>query len=101
MFGLGLKEAKEMVEGAPVWIKKEVAKAEAEEIIEKLKSVGGELRMAWRVHLADYSHKYYTVHSIDNHQITELYRYYGGREVAAYKLTRSQNTVLTSNRLTI
>lgn len=46
MFGLGLKEAKEMVEGAPVWIKKEVAKAEAEEIIEKLKSVGGELRMA-------------------------------------------------------
>ena len=30
MLGLGLKEAKEMVEGAPKWLKKEVAKEEAE-----------------------------------------------------------------------
>ena len=30
IFGLGLKEAKETVEGAPVWLKKEVAKEEAE-----------------------------------------------------------------------
>mmetsp|Transcript_30132 Transcript_30132/g.21872 ORF Transcript_30132/g.21872 Transcript_30132/m.21872 type:complete len:141 (+) Transcript_30132:410-832(+) len=46
MFGLGLKEAKEMVEGAPVWLKKEVKKDEAEEIAEKLKAVGGEIRLA-------------------------------------------------------
>ena len=30
MLGLGLKEAKETVEGAPKWLKKEVAKEEAE-----------------------------------------------------------------------
>ena len=36
MFGLGLKEAKETVEGAPVWLKKEVAKEEAEALAEKL-----------------------------------------------------------------
>jgi len=30
IFGLGLKEAKETVEGAPIWLKKEVAKEEAE-----------------------------------------------------------------------
>ena len=47
MFGLGLKEAKEMVEGAPVWLKKEVKKEEADEIAEKLKAVGGEVRLAW------------------------------------------------------
>ena len=46
MFGLGLKEAKEMVEGAPVWLKKEVKKEEADEIAEKLKAVGGEVRLA-------------------------------------------------------
>ena len=46
MFGLGLKEAKEMVEGSPVWLKKEVKKEEAEEIAEKLKAVGGEVRLA-------------------------------------------------------
>ena len=32
IFGLGLKEAKEMVEGAPVWLKKESPKEEAEEL---------------------------------------------------------------------
>ena len=36
IFGLGLKEAKETVEGAPVWLKKEVAKEEAEALQEKL-----------------------------------------------------------------
>ena len=46
IFGLGLKEAKETVEGAPVWLKKEVAKEEAEELAEKLKSVGADIRLA-------------------------------------------------------
>lgn len=46
MFGLGLKEAKEMVEGAPVWIKKEVKKEEADKIVEKIKELGGECRLA-------------------------------------------------------
>ncbi|RLN90154.1 hypothetical protein BBJ28_00012640 [Nothophytophthora sp. Chile5] len=38
--GLGLKEAKELVEGAPSTIKKDVKKEEADELIEKLKAVG-------------------------------------------------------------
>ena len=46
IFGLGLKEAKELVEGAPVWLKKEVAKEEAEALAEKLKAVGAEIRLA-------------------------------------------------------
>ena len=46
MLGLGLKEAKEMVEGAPVWIKKEVKKDEAEKLVAKLKENGAECRMA-------------------------------------------------------
>jgi large subunit ribosomal protein L7/L12 len=37
---LGLKEAKELVEKAPVVLKSGVAKDEAEQIIQKLKSVG-------------------------------------------------------------
>lgn len=45
LLGLGLKEAKDMVDGCPVWLKKEVKKEDAEELIAKLKSVGGELRM--------------------------------------------------------
>ena len=45
MMGLGLKEAKELVESAPQWIGKELKKEEAEEIIEKLKTVGAECRM--------------------------------------------------------
>ena len=39
--GLGLKEAKETVESAPCWIKKELAKADAEELKEKLEALGG------------------------------------------------------------
>lgn len=46
IFGLGLKEAKETVEGAPVWLKKEVAKEEAEALKEKLAAVGAEIRLA-------------------------------------------------------
>ncbi len=46
ILNLGLKEAKEMVEGAPVWIKKEVAKDEAEKLAAKLKELGAECRLA-------------------------------------------------------
>ena len=46
ILGLGLKEAKEMVESAPVWIKKEVKKEEAEKLAEKLKSLGAECKLA-------------------------------------------------------
>ncbi|GMF26291.1 unnamed protein product [Phytophthora fragariaefolia] len=38
--GLGLKEAKELVEGAPSTLKKDVKKEEADELVEKLKAVG-------------------------------------------------------------
>ena len=40
--GLGLKEAKELVEGAPKTVKKDIKKEEAEELLEKIKAVGGE-----------------------------------------------------------
>lgn len=46
ILNLGLKEAKELVEGAPVWIKKEVKKEEAEKLAEKLKGFGAEIRLA-------------------------------------------------------
>jgi large subunit ribosomal protein L7/L12 len=46
MLNLGLKEAKEMVEGAPVWIKKEVKKEDADKIALKLKELGAECRLA-------------------------------------------------------
>ncbi|TDH65887.1 hypothetical protein CCR75_006277 [Bremia lactucae] len=38
--GLGLKEAKELVEGAPSTLKKDVKKEEADALVEKLKAVG-------------------------------------------------------------
>ena len=44
--GLGLKEAKDMVEAAPVWIKKEMKKEDAEKLAEKLKTFGGVCRLA-------------------------------------------------------
>jgi len=44
--GLGLKEAKELVDGAPKAIKEGVAKAEAEEIANKLKEAGAEVEIA-------------------------------------------------------
>ena len=46
MLGLGLKEAKELVEGSPVWIKKEVAKEEADKLVAKLAEFGAECRLA-------------------------------------------------------
>jgi large subunit ribosomal protein L7/L12 len=46
ILGLGLKEAKEMVEGAPVWLKKELAKEEADKLVAKLKELGAECRLA-------------------------------------------------------
>ena len=43
--GLGLKEAKDLVEGAPKEIKKGVAKKEAEEIKKKLEAAGAKVEL--------------------------------------------------------
>jgi len=43
--GLGLKEAKDMVDGAPQIIKKGVKKAEAEELKKKLQEVGATVNL--------------------------------------------------------
>lgn len=43
--GLGLKEAKELVEGAPKALKEGVAKAEAEEIKAKLEEAGAKVEL--------------------------------------------------------
>jgi len=43
--GLGLKEAKELVEGAPKPIKEGVSKEEAEEVAKKLKDAGAEVEV--------------------------------------------------------
>ena len=43
--GLGLKEAKDLVEGAPQPIKKDVAKIEAEEIKKSLEAVGAKAEL--------------------------------------------------------
>jgi len=44
--GLGLKEAKDLVDGAPKPIKEGVAKAEADEIATKLKEAGADVEIA-------------------------------------------------------
>ena len=44
--GLGLKEAKEIVDGAPKAIKEGVAKAEAEDLKAKLQEAGAEVELA-------------------------------------------------------
>ncbi len=44
--GLGLKEAKEMVEGAPKEVKAGVSKEEAEELKAKLEAAGAEVELA-------------------------------------------------------
>lgn len=44
--GLGLKEAKELVDGAPKAVKEGVAKAEAEDIKAKLTEAGAEVEIA-------------------------------------------------------
>ena len=43
--GLGLKEAKDLVEGAPKPVKEGVAKAEAEELKKKLEDVGASVEL--------------------------------------------------------
>jgi len=43
--GLGLKEAKELVDGAPGTIKEQVSKAEAEELKAKLEEAGAEVEL--------------------------------------------------------
>ncbi|MGP1421467.1 MAG: 50S ribosomal protein L7/L12 [Tannerella sp.] len=43
--GLGLKEAKEMVDGAPSNVKEGVAKAEAEDLKKKLEEAGAEVEL--------------------------------------------------------
>ena len=43
--GLGLKEAKDLVEGAPAPVKKGVAKAEAEEIKKSLETAGAKVEL--------------------------------------------------------
>lgn len=45
LMGLGLKEAKELVESAPQWIGKEVAKAEADKMVATLVAAGAECRL--------------------------------------------------------
>ncbi|HWC52706.1 MAG TPA: 50S ribosomal protein L7/L12 [Chitinophagaceae bacterium] len=44
--GLGLKEAKELVDGAPKPVKEGVSKAEADEIANKLKEAGADVEIA-------------------------------------------------------
>ena len=44
--GLGLKEAKDLVDGAPKPLKEGVSKAEAEEIAAKLKEAGADVEIA-------------------------------------------------------
>ena len=43
--GLGLKEAKELVEGAPKVVKKDIKKEEAEELQKKLEEVGATIEI--------------------------------------------------------
>merc|ERR1740130_1876753 len=43
MIGLGLKESKELVEGAPKVLKKGVKREEAEAFVEKLRAAGAEV----------------------------------------------------------
>ena len=43
--GLGLKEAKDLVDGAPKPVKEGVSKAEADELVAKLKEAGAELEV--------------------------------------------------------
>jgi len=44
--GLGLKEAKELVDGAPKNVKEGISKGEAEDIANKLKEAGAEVEIA-------------------------------------------------------
>lgn len=42
---LGLKEAKEVVETVPSWLKKDLKKEDAETLKEKLEGLGGQVRL--------------------------------------------------------
>ena len=44
--GLGLKDAKDLVEGAPKELKTDVPKADADEMVTKLKEVGAEVELS-------------------------------------------------------
>lgn len=44
--GLGLKEAKELVDGAPKAVKTGISKAEADDLVAKLKDAGAEVEIA-------------------------------------------------------
>lgn len=46
LLGLGLKEAKEVVETVPSWLQKDLKKEDAEQLKEKLESLGGTVRLA-------------------------------------------------------
>src|ERR1700747_149897 len=43
--GLGLKEAKDLVDGAPKAVKEGIAKAEAEDVKKKIEEVGGSVEL--------------------------------------------------------
>jgi len=43
--GLGLKDAKDLVDSCPKAVKEDISKAEAEEIVEKLKGAGAEVEV--------------------------------------------------------
>lgn len=45
VLGLGLKEAKDMVDGVPTMLKEDVKKEEAEEIKQKIEGVGGKVEL--------------------------------------------------------
>ncbi len=49
MTGLGLKEAKDLVDGAPKPVKEDVSEDEAKEIREKLEAVGAKIEVKGRV----------------------------------------------------
>jgi len=46
LLGLGLKEAKEVVETSPSWLKKGLAKADADALKATLEALGGQVRLA-------------------------------------------------------
>ena len=45
VLGLGLKEAKDLVDGAPVNLKEDMKKAEAEELKKKIEEAGGKIEL--------------------------------------------------------
>ncbi len=45
VLGLGLKEAKDLVDGAPATLKEGMKKAEAEEVKKKIEEVGGKVEL--------------------------------------------------------